>query len=96
MKKKKNEEQEKTMLEYAELLKQTEKKSVQFGLVETKNSKRAAQLSKAPKQPLPFQNIANLIPKKQIDKQFENLSSEEIELMKIKAKGEFKALQVKK
>ena len=56
-------------MEYAELLKQThEKKLVQFGLVETKNSKRAAQLLKAPKQPLPFQNIANLIPKKQIDK----------------------------
>ena len=69
MKKKKNEEQEKTQMEYAELLKQThEKKLVQFGLVETKNSKRAAQLLKAPKQPLPFQNIANLIPKKQIDK----------------------------
>ena len=32
-----------------------------------------------------------MVPKKTIDKQFENLSSEEIELMKIKAKGEFKA-----
>ena len=49
-----------------------------------------------PKQPLPFQNIAKLIPKKLIDKTFENLSSEEIELMKIKAKGEFKALHMKK
>lgn len=36
-----------------------------------------------------------MIPKKLVDKSFENLSSEEIELMKIKAKGDFKARELK-